>query len=227
MKLDEIIQTDMRYKTSKDKFGDGFADHDNPAETTGSPIGAGVYYNAYSKTDNPHEIDKLSKRSTKGIDAQAAYFKALVNNDLTGHNIFAPRIYGFEEITDDNGKHHHKFNTETLLQARDVSFDEAMVVCRQIFDESDIATLLRYAQDVDKKSGKFLTGMMGDNFRDQAWEAGKITTNSKELNVILQVVVDLQRSGHNYFYDLHAGNLMYRRTASGIQLVINDPLGGG
>jgi hypothetical protein len=230
MKLNEIIDTEIRSSKFDGEFTDkGYGWRQHPDEDADRSMGKGSYYGAFSKEDNPHEIDKLTLDARKEgySDGQAEYVMELVDRKISGNNIFAPRVYDFNKIKDDKDYIHISFTEETLLNAADVDMDEIKVIMDQIFSPTDIDVVYSSADDysfeVDTNQER-VTGGIGRTF-ELMIKKNNINTLSDDLNEVLELVRELTYAdGGKFGLDLHDENIMYRRTSTGVQLVISDPI---
>jgi hypothetical protein len=236
MKLDEIIQTNVtnnKLNTSfkqTDKFSPG--NRANPHKM----LGGGVRYNAYDDDNDPHMIRKSTNAPNlkKHVmdDANKEYVKALVDQQLTGNNIWVPRVYDFTTTTDDDGNEHYDYRMEKLVASNDVREDEVLDSVKNLlgpyYDNDEYINLSAphdYTSDSDADLGgafditDYVAGLLWEMI-----EMGSYVTTVPELNQALKLIHDVWNSNTYFNLDLHGHNIMYRRTPVGVQLVINDPL---
>ena len=230
MKLNEIIQTNIQ----QSRLGEPF----NPQSSMGvirndrtRTKNAGAFYGMNDKNDDPHEIRKHTLYPTNiktGIDAFAAYAKVLIENGMSGNNIYAPRIYNVKKSTDSTGEVHYDFDIEKLVASHQISNKDAVAALTPAFESLDMFTRIVSASKHTRNGGD-ITGRIGDLLTVMI-RYDEIDTDSDDLNALLHVIQDVRETANKstprqtYGIDIGPSNIMYRRTSVGLQMVINDPL---
>jgi hypothetical protein len=219
MKLDEIINTNVQHKEIDTTFGrtDGYGWEDRDKD---DKLGSGLYYAAYDDEDDPHMIKKISTQPTypsDGKDGNEEYIAAIVKHKLSGNNIWVPRVYDFTTIKDANRSKHYEFTLERLVESGDVMEDEVMGGIMNAFGPS-----FEYESKDRSQDARHITDEVGKHIH---WmiRTKDISTDNPDLTEAIEVLAEACGK-YTSRIDLHWGNIMYRRTPYGAQLVINDPL---
>jgi hypothetical protein len=220
MKLDEILQTSMRTSTVPKKFpASNPFDDDDPNDKT--LIGGGLDYTAHEKEDDPHEVSKRARTGRPTPDGQAMYFKTIIENGMSGTNICVPRIYDYHQIRDPNGDIKYEFSTERLINYKHIYKDELLACVHAVLSP----TTRRLVKNLDERDADYIMHFTALRLTNMAF-TGETTSELPDMNEALRVVHELdQLRGYNI--DIHEENIMFRRTSVGLQLVLNDPIGGG
>lgn len=217
MKINEIIEPQVNTSRHSGKFDRDFRKGNSTLDSP-SRIGGGFFYTAHTDEDNPHEVEKRSRRWVKEReDGYRLYVKALLDNNLPGNNIFAPVIYNVKEIVDDDGYKHYDFKMERLIHHHQLSSEEMEHVLNTIFIPEE-------AEDVIRSSNGHV-GLMQDKIAFKLHQAVRDKDEdhikAKDLLVILKLIGNVN---YDRLIDIKSDNIMYRRTPSGVQLVMSDPI---
>jgi hypothetical protein len=209
MLLNEIIQTDIKDVNIPNKAFSG------KRGETKDLMGSGRYSIVRKDPKDPHMVSKRQKIDTSGEnyhqkDLYPEFVKALVNSDQK-MNPYFPRIYGVNKYTDKQGVTLHKFNMEQLNSMHTISKEELQHVLDLIIDEG-----IQRAWGID-------TDMMLAYFLSEAIKKSSVRKLVKDRNLYNALVFLSKFLKKNWHLDLHADNMMFRRTPYGPQLVITDP----
>jgi hypothetical protein len=219
MKLDEIIQTNTRKERLKTTF-DKSDEYNLEKRYTKDQLGSGMSYAAYD-TDDPHEIEKRSihpKTPDDPIDGNHLFIRSIVQNKMTGDNLWVPRVYNFNIATDSYGQEHYTFRLEKLWASYEVEEDEIIELIMDAIPEFNWDESMKAHPEVTGAAA--MTTRLG--FHLSLMVHGGIAAANKDLTDVLVLLKKLTQVGGRL--DLHGGNIMYRRTPVGVQMVINDPI---
>jgi hypothetical protein len=194
-------------------------------------ISHGGTYRAKVSKDDSHLVDKESIRPDESYpvrvkDGMRIYAEAIIKNKLAQENPFFPRFYGYHIDKDSEGNKLYKFQTEKLVSADDLEFENILPVLDHIFpNEKEKKRFLKgFMIDIDgqEPSADLLTDDIGW-YLGEMMNAKKYDAASDQLNQALRLIRKL-RDEHRLADDLHGNNIMYRPTSTGFQMVLNDPL---
>lgn len=182
-------------------------------------VGAGI--NAYvHRTDNQHSLDQVH-RTAKPNEGTTLYLDFLRTHPKLYNNTFFPRVKGVRSLhsntTTMDIERLKPFNTpglgdnvELLLSLWERYYKWRVPI--QLKGESDS----NYRFDIQ---WKFLHNL-NDVIKYGSGTADPQLTQAYKI-------IDHLRSKHDQVIDIHSGNVMWRLTGVGPQLVITDPMWGG
>lgn len=205
--------------------------------------GQGYFSDVYDIDDNPHEIvkhssqltgakatEKYQKQDKEDYDEGFRYYaEAILADNTAVSNPYFPRIRVY--VAD---KNEHQYVIETLIDPSsifhwldgDVSDPEFQhqrnminVLGQQMF--SNWGEITAWCDD-DTQSTEILDKIIA--LIDYGCNGGGIQTTDKKLIQALSLIRDLKASNRRLAVDIHEGNVMFRRSKFGLQLVITDPL---
>lgn len=180
---------------------------------------------------DPHMFQKynhtpLAKDSVDGYDV---FIRYLISHDID--NPHFPAVYNVKKINDKNTSYITKFDVEKLLKHTQVSVAELIAIMNISFnhDEHTANWLSELEENIDNfKEGEWLNGHklgdLADSIASRV-EFGLHNLDSIRSDSLKQAIKILNtiRNEEKLHVDIHRENVMYRRTAHGLQLVINDP----
>lgn len=207
MKLYELITT-TKTQGKHDGVFDHSVERNNHEKFEKS---GGGYYAHVEKSDDPHMINKQTHYSIPvEKDSYFAYIKKIVNDELMSKNPFFPRIYSVDTTVDKEKKLHYKIEMEQLYHLKELSQVELNALYNNII-----------GLDTKKEITPILLAKTVSGLVDNPTRAPK-TANKKFINAA-KIIKEISLSIPAYI-DLHANNMMVRRTPFGYQLVLTDPL---
>lgn len=207
MKLYELITT-TKTQGKHDGVFDHSVERNNHEKFEKS---GGGYYAHVEKSNDPHMINKQTHYSLPvQKDSYLFYIEEIVDDKLISQNPFFPRIYDIDTTVDNENKIHYRVEMEQLYHISDISQQELNILYEFIFRKSpngDI-TPFKFAREISVAVDN------PDNI--------PANTNKKFIEAA-HIINDIARYIPAHI-DLHAKNMMVRRTPVGYQLVLTDPL---
>lgn len=194
-------------------------------------IGKG-HYSKVSPDKDQHMVKKHT-HNFEEIDPYHAYIDAIVDSHMT-NNPWFPRVYNIKEYKDLNGNIGRKYTMEKLITYNDIDEELMIAFVRNLLSKDKFDYIMESASDpnelkfynYDKVRAihslytKYLAHLIISPRR-----SGEGTINDTNLLAALDFIKTLiKESEYKYEADLHANNLMYRRTQHGIQGVLADPI---
>lgn len=226
MKLVELELTPVKKSVRTKQRPDMYHPVEVGAQRYGSNLtqlgNPGMYAAAYEHKKRPGTILKIGKfHSSPFEDGYLSFVQAVLKNNRSAGNPYLPRIYGVKiyRPQEKDGKElrggQYVVEMEKLYKMRELSPEELMVIGSKIFkswndDENEPWQLARYLGRAARGDRTIL-----DDIKDK-----------KLLQAISMIHGIEKRKRHisDIELDLHDGNIMFRRTSIGSQLVITDPL---
>jgi hypothetical protein len=198
-------------------------------------LGSGYYSTARQNPDRPEDVIKGSRplypTSEKGemsmgeiVDGYFVFVNALSKNDRFADNPYFPRIRKFEVYKQTDGRLSYTAELETLEKLNTLKKKEVGHIFRQAAgtEENYEALKAKVYPNLSTKDGlDYFPMMMLVMMRRPG---GDHLIGNEHLREALRFI-DVLAKRYKYNIDLHEGNLMVRRTPTGTQLVIVDPLG--
>lgn len=228
MKLQELINT--KYKTSNkdtqydlnDLEGQRLSNAKKRFTDPEYQGGSGVFAHVEVQKDSPFIAKKQNHFPVYDInkDSYFAYVNAIAKNHLSQKNPFFPRVYSVDVEKDSNGLLRPSYDIETLQGPDNFDTEALMSLGKKLFSEFDgyftvgknIAPL-----DVTVQMSRILLRNLHSHTRRDI--------RNKHLVEAMDLITQLLQDNKGFFWlDMHAGNIMFRGTPHGPQLVITDPL---
>lgn len=167
----------------------------------------------------PHQVKKYSHSPLKydeGFNIFARYIAEPGKNRMD--NIHIPKVYNIKKYTDASGKHIDSYEMERLQSLQTVSKEELEHMWNVYFntewsEHTDMSMLLGMLQIVIDNDTSLDLMIKSQELKEAIFIIrGALDYASKKFGDIRAMP------------DLHADNLMIRRTSSGVQLVFSDPI---
>lgn len=228
MKIFEIIEPRTVEKQRKvpfdlrsmDRHHEYHLDIHNKKDSGGNPeppAGRGVYSKGRTSIRDPFMFTKLSvyPRSIDYLEDDAYFNYVQAIRPYIASNPYFPRVYIVKLEKDERGLIRPKYQMEKLLSRLDLGDN----------DTAD-SLLESINQRIFTKSS---CGHRGDPERLFYLIPDALITGSYRcitdplLKEALKIIRSVKKSGQ-FTYDLHANNILFRRTAQGIWPVLTDPL---
>lgn len=226
MRLYELIDTKTStVKVDKlDKHDLPYADdYDIEDDTVGS------YAKVDPDEDDPHMVKKTTHpehavaQSNDIADSYFHFIKYITDNKLADNNPFFPRVYSIKTNVDKRGMKQPVYQMEKLIPFSEIDQDLLIAYGNRIFlDFED--SLGRKRDDDERLKARGFTGsanLVGRAFSDAIF---RNNIADKKLADAIGVIKKLIRQIDGSVMDLHAKNMMFRRSGQGIQLVLIDPI---
>ena len=208
MLLEDLINTKINKKNTNSPL--------KPSDQTGA-FAKGTYSTVKNDAGDPHMIKKSFKNPTKNIeehDPYWLYIKKIIESGINDGNPYFPRIYNVTELKDLNGKELRRAQIEKLIDSKDLSendFKMLSIVYQKMGGAENVSTTIDHIID---RLYYNLSGYDLDKIEDSLY-----------LEAV-NFIKDIKKSNKKVIYDIHAGNVMFRRNNGGLQLVITDPFYG-
>lgn len=172
-------------------------------------IASGDNSNVTNDRSDPHMVRKYNKNPMDdAADGFEAFINYLIDHDLMD-NIHFPQVYEVKHLDDTTGTHVNKFQIEKLIKLESLSREELVALTNSHFNP-ELVTADPF----------FIATTVSDAVTYPAQLNMKVKMES--LKEALQIISDIRKEERRHL-DIHANNLMVRRTPYGPQLVIADP----
>lgn len=205
--------------------------------------GQGYFSDVYDIEDNPHEVVKLSNQRTgaktefrgseptenKDYDEGFRYYaEEILADNTAASNPYFPRVRAYAV---DNQE--HQYIIETLIPA-----DQIFYWVDPIKDKDDFTHQIhnidvlgnRMFSDWKERTSHRTEETQAVDLLDlivialDAMSYGRyVASNDKKLVEAMSLIQRVLRRNPRLTGDIHQGNVMFRRTRYGLQLVITDP----
>jgi hypothetical protein len=206
MKLQEIFDADIRN-----------TDDVLSLDPTGDFIARGTFSAAFDDNDDPHMINKIQvKKHRHGWTDVFGPYAAIVVRDKLWNMVHFPRIYEIDHVNDSVVK----WKMEKLLTMDQIRPDEFAQTMRRYFMEDDAENTIDSPHNLFYLFRSMVE--MGADKSDIIKDATLIKATQKIHDVYNELRSDPDVEP-TVAIDLHAGNVMYRRTHVGLELVFSDP----
>jgi len=208
-------------------------------------IGDGMYANAAEHSDKIGEVVKTSNpiQSIAG-DGYLQFLSKILKNNRLQDNPYLPKIYSlniYQKLIKGNKYYFYKIRMEKLRPLTSLSIKELQYIINKAFHIT--STLSTYTQDTlnnmlpksrDKTKGKpeeytkeqllhIIVETLDNALRQEVSTNNTVNIKDPKLKQAIYIIKSLIRNNKG-FNDMHPGNIMYRLTSVGPQLVIIDPL---
>lgn len=177
---------------------------------------------------DPHLVKKssiMSRDEKSGDEGFKAFAKYIIENGYMD-NPHMPRIYQVKTIKGNDGFHIDSYKMEALIDGEDIDDSELadyfdhILLDKYKWDEYE--NPYEYIKDYPNEKGAVHT-MICIAIEDATRRGAAIFTLDS-LNEACVIVHEAKYKIKHANLDIHTGNIMYRRTANGLQLVFSDPI---
>lgn len=177
-------------------------------------VGSGVQGYVH-KTDDPMQMDRVTRTADRD-EAGTMYLKFIHEHPQLANNPFFPKVLDATQPDSDVPSYH----VEKLypIDAPAISKEYKDALMKKYFVMSDVSDSndpVEYAKDIAHEISSAVS--YGErNVRDPMLKQAII--------LIRRIKAIFAKTGMNPIVDIHSGNIMWRMTNKGPQLVITDPL---
>jgi hypothetical protein len=217
--LEDIIPTRQNVTLNRNLDGDKVPDPRNK-------IGSGHFSVARPDRD-PHMIKKYN-HNFEDHDPFNDYVEYIVEHKLTGNPYF-PRVYNIKTVSDPNGQQSHKYTIEKLISAKELEPEEVSTLIERTFTDMVAKDIIETSSEPDNirfyhnSETYSLHSTWVQNIHSAIEYGDTSNITDENLSEAVKVIHDMIKN-LKFANDLHANNVMYRRTKYGVQPVISDPL---
>lgn len=203
---EDIAQTQVTNR----RYGGNF-NWNKAAEPVKGELGRGAFSRVTPDQD-PHLVNKQSVKPSSGADKDgfAAFVNYLKQHDLMD-NIHFPKVYSANTTQDRSNSTRHKFQMERLIDPRSLSEEELSRLCDANFTDRLMERSVEEMAFAMERSVK--SPQMAEKY-----------IASESLAEALRII-KAASDETDHALDLNKDNWMVRRTSTGLQIVITDPLG--
>lgn len=207
----ELLAEDITQSQVIDRRYGGKFNWRKSSEVSADELGRGSFSRVTADSD-PHLVNKQSIRPSNddnqdGFAAFIRYLKQTGNSD----NIHFPKVYAAKSMTDKAATTRHNFQMERLLEPKRLSSEELNRLCDANFTDrlmertyEEMAFAMERAVVADSALEKYIAS----------------ESLAEALRIVRQCAAETKHA-----IDLNEENWMVRRTSTGLQIVITDPLG--
>lgn len=237
MRLREITETLVEPKFKVNPYSEPEYNHDQLRDMEDTPDERpyGSFAYADDRDSDPHEI-KVKGYEAMYEDPKARFY--LDMKHLMGSNTYMPIVYDIDQfLDDDTADLRHEVNMERLLSYKELEPSQFVSALRNFVndvDNDENPSLDRFKKFVEIVNDLSVTDVqIGGRIKNLHVMLCKILTEYVEepdtlpsdsrLYEFAQALDDLIVDTGNTL-DLNPGNVMYRRTPTGTQIVISDPV---
>lgn len=211
----EIVNLQEVYTPTKSKFNAMPPKHPNE-------LGRGSFSTVILDSKNPHIIIKTQIRNTDMdlCDLFENYVDIIIKNELW-NMVHFPKIFSVNKINDDSGHILYEWGIEKLLPMSDSSIekDDIILLCKQYFNPTICEKLKN-----EKYHRYAIADTMEELIKNKNWEAFKDLTLQNAVKTLNKIHNTLtSKYSTTVFMDIHGENIMFRRTADGLELIFSDP----
>lgn len=190
-------------------------------------IESGVFSKVNNDKNDPFTVNKHSKEqrsnyySKKPVDVKSQdgywdYIENISKNDELKSNPFLPRIYAIRSLKDDHGNRKLSANIERLVNAVQIENE----------DPDMLADYISTIVDTDSTPKSFNLTLIEYLAKILQIAAARGNYTNIKNDQLKEALAFIHEMSEFFWLDIHSGNIMFRRTKYGIQLVITDPLAG-
>ena len=211
MKIKELLEGPINTSLRTKQLG---AELGNFRNKRYSPIGdSGAFSNVKDDYGDPHMIKKSSNKAIRaGVDEGFRVFIEFIVKNGYADNPHFPRVYKANKIVGKDGYAVDSYKVEKLLTKTQVD-EEALVGLVK-------ALLPNYKREIHEYNA---ASILADEIEAETYkQLNRFELES--LNDACRIIAELVASNKSVSTDLHTGNIMFRRTQHGIQVVLNDPI---
>lgn len=178
-------------------------------------VGAGQY-SSVKKDRDPHFVQKTSRDFFSARHDGYWYFIKNVIDGKLWENPYFPRVYQFKKFAKGDNSH-YRVKLETLVDMKELSRQELVAVVARLVgdDPEDMGIIQPYYKDSN------IMDLIEEIFA-RVWNGNASNTMDSNLVSAMKTLRSMN-TGKGYYYDLHKGNIMFRRGPHGVHPVIIDP----
>lgn len=222
--MEELVHPEISRKSFGGKFSSYSKNQNLISSTKKKSIGVGTQARVKNDPMDPHMVKKHNTRPYnathgKGNDGFNIFIDYLITNDLTD-NIHFPKVYNIKTITDRDGSFIHTYTMEKLVEFSAVGADQIVSYMDNNLNPDLIGTMPEWIVDEDAKL-RWLEPRI-ERVIDRAVSLNADVASTETLSEAFNIVYKASRE-LNIDSDLHIGNMMWRRSSTGLTLIINDP----
>jgi len=244
--LKRIVSEDVKTTTVKNALARSSTE--KIISKKGKKLGKGAYGKVYAIDKDMTTVVKISKLAFN-LWSKDGYYNYLLAISKLQDNPFAPQIHEIVKVDDSHASSKRNktpyliANIEELVPLHKLSEEEKWTIVEKMVGKS-LSTNVKMSKNFFKGHSLISAGLAIDSLIMQIlynesknvltrqddkykldpdyepYDVKKIT--NKQLLDVLKVIKDLEKKG--FLEDLHSENIMARRTSTGYQLVISDPL---
>jgi hypothetical protein len=209
----EIIGEDLTQPKVVDRHYGGKFNFSRDLDKSDDEIGRGQFSKVMPHPADPHMVRKqtfkpIGPSHKNKADGFYDYVKILIDNHLMD-NIHFPKVYEVDTNTDSTNTKRHQYTIERL--------EDLSKLSREEFEALVETHLLRPARNVEVLAEIIAAACTSEYDRRHYIRLDSL----KDACTIIQHIDE----NNDFRADLHEGNMMFRRTPHGFQLVISDPFG--
>jgi hypothetical protein len=181
--------------------------------------------------NDPHMFQKYNHTPLPDwkVDGYDVFIRYLIQHDI--ENPHFPRVYNIKKIVDDSGDYITKFDVEKLLSYDKLNPEELLNVLVTTFVTPNHAK--HWVKDIEQQIASETYNYNVDHLKEVIANAvgGSLRHGIDKPDDIIRLdslkeavkIFNTIRDQEKLVGDLHTGNILYRRTGHGVQLVLNDP----
>lgn len=203
-------------------------------------LGTGAFATAFSTRTEPGTVRKIVKPQLEDTFERDAYFKyvqLLTKHERFLKNPYFPKIYDIQVKTyEKNGGTYYTYavDMERLDHWSSLSEEEALMLGKRMFHDYERLAKQHFKNNKgmpDQQRVSLLEFIRFDIFKGYGvrdFETHSTVFKDSDLKKAIMLIQSLENvfkgADKTLFFDIHAGNIMVRRTPGGPQLVFTDPV---
>ncbi len=214
-------------------------------------LGQGSFASAFASKKEPGTVRKVVSHviDLEG-DAYFSYVKLISKNNRIQSNRFFPRIFDIkvfktpdrlddaEADKSDTWRYDYAIDMERLFDWNKLTDEDALIMGKQLYHNFERLIEFDHVRSIpDKVSGRgqpkgrpykrallrLLRQTFGGHRTDK--ENKVVEIKDPQFKQAVMFIKNMRRTDrHGMFSDIHDGNVMFRRTPQGVQLVLADPV---
>lgn len=221
----EMFEPNVSSGTYDGEFKDkGEWDYDKKKAREFPGGGRGNFANVRPDKKDPHMVRKNHHTPIFGDeeDGYVPFINYLIQHKLMGEYVNLPRIYDVKRIASKRNEGYiYSYTLEKLLSFKEVEMDEMNSVINRTLGDKPPKGMPWFNRE-DAQNTKTLNQWFASQIERSLGDGYNI--RDPELVKALELIDKVNTDNPNNITDIHGGNIMYRRTPHGLQVVITDPL---
>lgn len=225
----EMFEPNVSSGTYDGEFKDkGEWDYDKKKAREFPGGGRGSFANVRADKKDPHMVRKNQHTPAfkDSDDGYIPFINYLIEHKLMGQFVNFPRVYDIKKIQSKrNDGFIYSYTIEKLVEGRDLSMEELNAVIDRTLGNEKIKAMT-YTKREELVSPNRLNQWFAAQITYAMHDGYNIIDEElvKALQVLKTIIEDNVKTGSIIMTDIHGGNIMYRRTPHGLQVVLSDPI---
>jgi hypothetical protein len=188
----------------------------------------GLYSYVKFDDEQPHTARKYSRGAhASSTDPFDTYARVIMDNELWSKSVHFPRVYERNVSDDEKYGSSTDWTMEKLISDKELSDTDIKGLLKVYFTGRSVDLLLGANTFSRRQALRAMSQHFADMLEhpsDLSDEVLAVKPNQRQLLYTFAKLREI-KDKHNLEADMHPGNIMYRRSGNGLQIVFNDPFG--